>query len=89
MALLPQGKKAQVSNRTLQRRVSQVKRFHATISGGDPKPLIAAEMKQIPKAERQALMKEAGFKLEVPEGEGLALKASLGIPWNKLRHLRR
>ena len=59
------------------------------ISGGDSKCLLTAELCHIEKAERQAIMREAWFKLEVPEGEGLAMKTSLGIPWNKLRHLRR
>ena len=39
--------------------------------------------------ERQKLLREGGFTLDVPADHGLAMKAELRIPWNKLRDLRR
>ena len=89
MVILHEGTSTKVSTRTVQRRVNYIQTLRTSISGGDPKSLLVAEMNQLPKSERQTLMKEAGFNLEVPQGEGLAMKASLGIPWSKLRHLRR
>lgn len=59
------------------------------VSGGNEDALLEAELAHQPKTVRQQLMVAAGIKVKVPEGQGLAMKASLGLPWNTLRHLRR
>ncbi|XP_031571713.1 uncharacterized protein LOC116305874 [Actinia tenebrosa] len=41
------------------------------------------------KEKRQQLLRDAGIKLEVGADDGLAMKSDLGIPWNKLRSIRR
>jgi hypothetical protein len=38
---------------------------------------------------REELIRLSGVKLSVPPGQGLAIKTELGIPWNKMRHIRR
>ncbi len=43
----------------------------------------------IDQLKRQELLEQAGIGPKISEGEGLAMKAELSIPWNKLRHLRR
>ncbi|EDO40570.1 predicted protein [Nematostella vectensis] len=48
-----------------------------------------AEMQRMGQEERQTIVQEVGLKIEVPEGQGLAMKANIGIPWNKLRKLKR
>ena len=38
---------------------------------------------------RQNILKEAGITPEISAGEGLAMKAELALPWERLRVLRR
>lgn len=59
------------------------------ISSGDAQFQLQEEIKHLSKEERQDLLKKAGFTLEVSPEQGLAMKADLGIPWNKLRIIRR
>ena len=47
--------------------------------------LLATEMKSLAQEEREELLKTAA---EMKPEQGLALKAGLGLPWNKLRLLR-
>lgn len=47
------------------------------------------EIRQLTKMERQKLLHDAGFTLDIPPEHGLAMKADLCIPWNKLRVLKR
>lgn len=51
----------------------------------------AAELQCTNREERETILREAGIlsSEDVPEEECLAMKASLAIPWNKLRHIRR
>lgn len=56
---------------------------------GDSIVQMGKEVKMLPKDERAALMKEANFTISIPPEQGLALKADLNIPWNKLRVMRR
>jgi hypothetical protein len=46
-------------------------------------------MRMIPREERNSLMKEANFHINVSPEEGLAMKADLCLPWKKLRIMRR
>lgn len=48
-----------------------------------------AELRRLGQEERIAIIKEAGLALDIPPDEGLAMKTELGLPWNKIRHLRR
>ena len=41
------------------------------------------------KAEKQELLSEAGITVDMPPEQGLALKATLHIPWKKLHVIRR
>ena len=75
------------SKRTLSRRTKSVESYRESI-GGDVN-VHALELRHLAKQERQEILKCSGLTLEVPPGEGLAMKSDLGIPWNKLRHLRR
>lgn len=47
------------------------------------------ELKRFGSDERQMIIREAGLTIEVKPEQGLAMKTELGIPWNKIRHLRR
>lgn len=52
---------------------------------------MAMELKLQSKEKRQKILKEAGFSLtDTPTvAQALAMKADVGIPWSKLRTLRR
>ena len=56
---------------------------------GDTTVQMGNEIKSVPKEERDILMKEAKFTITIPPEQGLAMKANLNIPWNKLRVMRR
>lgn len=66
-----------------------MEKLRRVVSGGNWEALLEAELSHQPKTVRQNLMVAAGIKVNVPEGQGLAMKASLGLPWNTLRLLRR
>lgn len=55
------------------------------VSGGDSTSQLREEIRHLSRSERQELLHSAGFTLEIPAEQGLAMKADLGIPWNKLR----
>lgn len=51
---------------------------------------LASELRQTSRKEREVALRDAGLCVgDVLEGECLAMKASLAIPWHKLRHIRR
>lgn len=80
------------SKKTVQRRASTVENIRMTISGGEKNDVEIqrmSELRRLGREERQSIIREAGLRLEIPPGEGLAMKSELGIPWNKLRHIRR
>lgn len=59
------------------------------VSAGDSRSQMLAEIRHLSKDDRQNLLTSGGFTLDIPPGQGLAMKADLGIPWNKLRTIRR
>ena len=46
-------------------------------------------MKGMSDDERQKLLADLEFKVEIPAFTGLALKAHLCLPWNKMRNMKR
>ena len=62
--------------------------FRSQIAGGEKaSPSQLAD--ELSTSDRKLLLEKAGIKPDIPVGQGLAMKAELSIPWNKLRHLRR
>lgn len=47
------------------------------------------ELQGMGKEERQKILREAGVHAEITPEDGIAMKTDLGIPWNKIRHIRR
>ncbi len=47
------------------------------------------EIRHLNKEDRQSLLFSGGFTIDIPPEQGLAMKADLAIPWNKLRIIRR
>jgi hypothetical protein len=59
------------------------------VSMGASSVQLQVEVQSLTKDERQQLLRDAGFSVDIPAEVGLALKADLGLPWRKLRMLRR
>eukprot|EP00731_Ephydatia_muelleri_P019905 Em0012g730a len=72
-------------------RCSEMQTVRSIVSGGEPSALIQNEVLVLNDEERRALLQKAGISSTIAIGaaEVLAIKASLVIPWNKLRLLRR
>jgi hypothetical protein len=47
------------------------------------------EIRHLSREDRQSLLFSGGFTIDIPPEQGLAMKADLAIPWNKLRTIRR
>jgi len=80
------------SKKTIQRRASAIESYRYEISGGtvaDYKLQQLSEIRRLGREERRDIVSEAGLSIEIPPDEGLAMKSELGIPWNKIRNMRR
>ena len=63
--------------------------IRGSLSMNDTRAQLQAEVKMLSSEERQDLLKSAGITIDIPPEQGLAMKADLAIPWNKLRIIRR
>lgn len=79
----------EASARTLKRRTENISKVRSITSGGDSVVQLASEVKTLTKAEREELILEVKLPILIPTDQALAMKADLGIPWTKLRILRR
>ena len=79
---------ASYSTKTVCRRSGELEDIRATISK-DSQAQLQAEVRGLPSEERRKLLTSARITLDVPPEKGLAMKADLVIPWNKLRTIRR
>ena len=77
------------SRRTLKRRSDELKRIRSFTSGGDSSAQLQAEIKSLTKEQREELLQGIHLPVVIPTEQALAMKADLGIPWNKLRIIRR
>eukprot|EP00731_Ephydatia_muelleri_P021939 Em0014g530a len=77
------------SARTMKRRCKEMQMVRDVVSQGESSAYLCKELHYLALAERQTLLQEAGLVSTVGAGEALAIKAGLGLPWAKLRMLRR
>ena len=75
----------EASARTLHRRSNELQSIRTTISKDTSTVQFEAEVKALNQEERQQLLKSAGITIDIPPEQGLAMKADLAIPWNRLR----
>lgn len=80
---------SQASRRTIKRRTDGIGRVRAITSGGDTSAQLQAEVKSLSMKEREEILQQGQFPITIPNDHALAMKADLGIPWNKLRIVRR
>ena len=59
------------------------------IGGEDSSHLLHQELRSLTREQRSKLLLDAGLTIDIPPEQGLAMKADLAIPWNKLRVIRR
>ena len=86
------------SDRTVRQRTAVIERIRAVVSGKDAgdvssRAQMRHEVARLPREERRVFLRDAGLSVpstdSLAPGTGLALKAELALPWNKLRALRR
>ena len=78
-----------VSPKTVACRTKALKVVHEVVYGGDSSRQLQLEVMTLPRYDRQQLLHSAGLNLHVPAGQGLAMKCDVGVPWHKLRALRK
>ncbi len=77
------------SDKTLRRRSHELMEHREVASGGQCSSQLQDEVKCLGKEERQKLLADAGFTVDIPAEHGLAMKVDLGMTWYNVRELRR
>ena len=50
---------------------------------------LKAEVRTMSREDKQALLEDIEFKIEIPAVAALAMKSDLCLPWNRMRRMRR
>ncbi len=87
----PRKTSLQTSTQTVRARTSRLVHVRESLSGGKTgaKRHLVDELVATDAAVREGILKEAGITPCISAGEGLAMKAELALPWERLRVLRR
>ena len=80
---------SKASSRTLYRYRKQVQKVRHVLTSDDPTTLLREEIRSLSKNEKNSLLKNAGITLDISPEQGLAIKADLTLPWNKIRMITR
>ena len=82
---------SKASNRTLYSYRKQVQKVQHVLTSDDLTctTLLREEIRSLSKNEKNSLLKNAGITLDISPEQGLAIKADLTLPWNKIRMIRR
>jgi hypothetical protein len=82
---------SQATPKTILARTKELSQHREVLSGGDQNFQLAREVKACSLEEREQILTElqSGIKVVIPTSHALAMKADLGIPWSKLRAIRR
>ena len=90
---IPQAQKDsdEVCDRQKRNRTKALQTLGSVVSGGKSTIHLIQQIKDQKKKCRQLLNEALGkdLVLQVPEGEALAMKADIGLPWYRLDQLRR
>ena len=81
----------EVTRKTARHRSKVVAETRTAVSGGAAGTQLKDELRAMGRLERKALLKALGkeFKITIPRGDILAMKADLGETWYKVRKFRR
>ena len=85
----PRAAISQLSKRSKKRRANEMSSTRAVLSAESSTVIFETELKSLDRKEKERLLKSAGITKGMTPEQGLALKADMGLPWNKLRRLRR
>eukprot|EP00731_Ephydatia_muelleri_P031131 Em0022g645a len=80
---------SKASSKTLCRYRKKVQKVRHVLTSDDPTILLREEIRSLSKNEKNSLLKDAGITLDISPEQGLAIKADLTLPWNKIRMIRR
>ena len=76
------------SHMTKRRRSSELAGIREAVSGGEKAAAVQLE-DELDKEGRKKLMTDSEFRKKITTEDALAMKATLALPWNKLRIMRR
>ena len=71
------------------KRSNELATIRKRLSADDEDIQLIDEMKIISSEMRKELVRELDFSVTIPADQSLAMKTDLGIPWRKLRMMRR
>ena len=77
------------SARTVKCQCMEIQTVREVVSHGKSSALLRRELHYLSDTDRQALLNEAGVVSRIGAQEALAIMAGIGMPWAKLRLLRR
>lgn len=82
---------SEATPRTVLSRSRELDHHRRVCSGGDQAFQLGKEVKTCSLEERESILEvlQDGVQVQVPTNQALAMKADLGIPWSKLRAIRR
>lgn len=82
---------SEATSKTVLSRTKEMDQHRRVCSGGDQAYQLGKEVKAISMEDRENILEalQDGYKVRVPTQCALAMKADLGIPWHKLRAIRR
>lgn len=80
---------SKASKKTLRRRTDELNQHRSVASAGSEVAQMHQELKSLTPDERRDLWEDMEFKIEIPALTGLALKADLCLPWNRMRAMKR
>lgn len=82
---------SQATPKTVRLRSQELYKHRKACSGGDQAYQLSREVKACSLEEREKILEElqGGFKVIIPTSTALAMKADLGIPYHKVRAMRR
>jgi hypothetical protein len=82
---------SEATPKTVLSRNKELDHHRRVCSGGDQAFQLGKEIRACSLEERESILEvlQDGYKVQVPTAQALAMKADLGIPWHKLRAIRR
>lgn len=82
---------AEATSKTVRSRSKELSHHRQVCSGGDQNYQLSKEVKACSREERENILQDLqnGFKVQMSTTQALAMKADLGIPWCKLRAIRK
>lgn len=80
-------KSSEACPKTVSHRTQTLTALRKSISGDDITVQLQSELRALTKEERAVVLKEANLPVEIPPDYALAMKASLALPWAKMRKI--